>query len=63
MQKLATITVRTETCLVELHASFCLKIRWYMLLLNQFMSPMSEGTGVFEDASPGDLPVSAHLSL
>ena len=63
VQKLATIAVRTETGFVELNASFGLKIRWDMLLLDKLMTTVCERTGVLEDTGSCKLPISTHLSL
>ncbi len=63
MQELATIAIRAEAGLMKLDAGLSLKVRWDMLLLDQFLSPMSEGAGVLEVAGPCQLPVPAHLCL
>ena len=63
VQELATIAIGAEASLMKLHAGLSLKVRWDMLLLDEFMSPMREGAGLLEVAGACDLPVPAHLRL
>ena len=63
MQKLASISVWAEPGLVKLDARLGLKIRWHMLLLDQFMCPVGEGTRIAEFTGASELPIPAHLCL
>lgn len=48
---------------MKLHAGLGFEVGGHMLLLNQFMVPMSEWTRVKEFASSRQLPILAHLSF
>jgi hypothetical protein len=63
MKKLASISVWAEPGLVKLDARLGLKIRWHMLLLDQFMGPVGEGTRIAEFTGASELPIPAHLCL
>ena len=61
--KLTAASIWAEGSPMQDYAGTCLKVRWQILLLGEFMLAVSEGTGISEEALSHKLPVPAHFGL